>query len=174
MARKLMMLALPALAALAGCADQTPARPAARLYAVDLRGTSRVCTVPAETRTDANAPATVEMKAGSDGGWCGITVNRPGPQPYTAGLVETRPQHGRLHIHTVGDKTRIDYIADAGYAGADTFAVRLVPGNARVTANVTVEAVAAPAAAVTPPRAPTAPERPAARPAAPSRSNNRR
>ena len=41
-------------------------------------------------------------------------------------------------IHTVGNDTRIDYTPAARYAGADAFAVRLIPGDATIRVTVTV------------------------------------
>ena len=77
------------------------------------------------------------MTVGNDGGWCGITIAQSG-QPYEAGLLTIRPTHGRVYIHTVGDSTRIDYTPDSGFTGADTFAVRTVPGNDLLRVAVTV------------------------------------
>jgi Bacterial Ig domain len=74
---------------------------------------------------------------GNDGGWCAITVNNNG-WPFDAGLAVTPPAHGKLAIHTVGNDTRIDYTPTARFAGADTFSVRLIPGDATVRATATV------------------------------------
>lgn len=164
-----------ALALLAGCAQQPQvARPAARVYAVDLQGGAKVCTVPAEVALSAERPAEVRMVVGNDGGWCGISVSQPGPKPFSAGLVTDRPSHGRVHIRTVGDVTRVDYIPDQGFAGEDAFAVRLLPGGAQMRVAVTVQpgpasvtpAAAAPAA---PPAARTPPAAPAGRASPPTR-----
>lgn len=127
-------------AVVAGCAPQAP-RPAAsvnRVYATDLSGGARVCTVPQSVNLVAGQPTDVTMAVGNDGGWCGIVVSQPGPRPFAAGLVTTRPQHGRLHVRRVGDYTRVDYIPNAGYRGTDAFAVRLMPGGSvlRVAATV--------------------------------------
>jgi hypothetical protein len=124
---------------LAGCAQQPrPAASVNRVYAVDLAGGAQVCTVPRSVDLVAGQPTDATMVVGNDGGWCGIAVSQPGPRPFAAGLVTTRPQHGRLHIRRVGDYTRVDYIPNAGYRGADAFAVRLMPGGAvlRVAATV--------------------------------------
>jgi len=67
-----------------------------------------------------------------------VTVAQSGGRPFSAGLLQTRAQHGRVHVHTVGDNTRIDYTPDTGFTGADSFAVKLVPGNATLTVNVTI------------------------------------
>ena len=73
------------------------------------------------------------------GGWCALTVANDG-KPYAAGLVERRPEQGRVYIHSVGDETRVDYTPDAA-AVADRFAVQLIPGDATIT--VTVEPASA-------------------------------
>jgi hypothetical protein len=41
-------------------------------------------------------------------------------------------------IHQVGDDTRIDYTPDRGFTGTDSFAVKLIPGNAVIRITVTV------------------------------------
>ncbi|WP_043362597.1 hypothetical protein [Belnapia sp. F-4-1] len=151
-------LALAAL--LAACAPQQQARqaaPGARLYANDLAGGAKTCTVPQAAVLSAGQQVESTMTVDNDGGWCGITVAQAGPKPFAYGTVQSRPQNGRVHIHTVGDNTRVDYIPNAAFGGTDSFAVQLKPGNAtmRVAVNVTY----------TPPPAPLAP------PAQPPRQN---
>ncbi|SDB13589.1 hypothetical protein [Belnapia rosea] len=158
-------LALAAL--LAACAEQQVARqPAsgARIYANDLAGGAKVCTVPQPAVVAAGQQIETTMTVDNDGGWCGITVAQSGPKPFAYGTVATRPQHGRLHIHTVGDSTRVDYIPNAAFGGTDSFAVQLKPGDATMRVAVTVNYTAPPA--------PPAP--PAAAPAKPSRTPARR
>ncbi len=134
--------AWPAAALTAACLIQgcTPPRVAAsgtRLYASDLAGGARVCTVPTVTITHGQE-SDVAMTVGNDGGWCGITIAQPSGQPYAAGLVTIPPTRGKVYIHTVGDATRIDYTPDAGFTGKDNFAVRTVPGNDLLRVAVTV------------------------------------
>lgn len=123
---------------LAACEQPQPRRAStARLYATDQAGGAKSCAVP-DAKTPApgkEVPAT--MTLGNDGGWCAITVENNG-RPFSAGLLSARPAHGRVFVHTVGDATRIDYTPDAGYAGSDSFAVRLLPGEGVVRASVTV------------------------------------
>jgi hypothetical protein len=69
------------------------------------------------------------------GGWCGFGVELDG-HPYTAGLVITGAKSGKVHIHTVGDDTRIDYTPEHVPAVADSFAVRLIPGGATIQVSV--------------------------------------
>ncbi|MBV1799594.1 hypothetical protein [Siccirubricoccus sp. G192] len=189
MSRSRIMASLPrpslalaaGLLALAGCAQDRPAQTAstARVYAVDLQGGAKLCTVPDQVNLSADRPAEARMVMGNDGGWCGITLAQPGPRPYTAGLVANRPEHGRVHVRTVGDRTRVDYIPDRGFTGTDAFAVRMLPGNAAMQVAVMVEPgtaaatpTAAPAAAA-PAAAPTRPAPARAAPAKPASRSNR-
>ncbi len=77
------------------------------------------------------------MAVGNDGGWCAITVANEG-EPYAAQLLTSRPAHGRVYYHPVGDATRIDYTPSPGFAGTDSFTVRLLPGEGSIRANVSV------------------------------------
>jgi hypothetical protein len=130
-------LAMAAVAVLLlACAEKPPSGPQGRVFAADMTGAAKVCTVPpvapvAEKTTD------VAMKLGNDGGWCAITVNNNG-RPFDAGLLAAQAAHGKVLIHTVGNDTRIDYTPTPRYAGADTFTVRLLPGDAMIRATVTV------------------------------------
>ena len=134
-----------ALAAVAGllqaCApDQSVRASKARVFAADLAGGAKVCQVPKVSPTDGQTTE-VPMGLGNDGGWCGLALQR-GDAPFSAGLLSTRPAHGTVMIHKVGDFTRIDYTPDRGFTGADSFSVKLVPGNAVIRVNVTVTGTA--------------------------------
>lgn len=112
-----------------------------RVFAADLAGAARTCEVP--NITPAHGQTTeAAVKLVNDGGWCGLPAHQDGPKPFEAGLLMVRPEHGEVLIHEVGDDTRIDYTPDRGFAGTDTFAVKLIPGDAtiRVTATVTAPA----------------------------------
>jgi hypothetical protein len=125
-------------AALAGCAHNTvPAGSRLRVYAADLAGEAKFCDVP-KVSPVAGEPLDAPMKVANDGGWCGIRVHQDGPRPYEAGLLTTRPNHGTVLIHEVGDDTRIDYTPDRGFTGGDAFVVKLLPGNAAIQTTVTV------------------------------------
>jgi hypothetical protein len=134
--------------ALAGCShDHGPvAGSTLRVYAADMNGGAKVCDVPKITPVPGASSETV-LTVANDGGWCGIPVHQDGPKPFNAGLLEARAAHGDVLIHEVGDDTRIDYTPDRGFAGKDTFAVKLIPGDATVRVAVTVTA---PIAAATP------------------------
>jgi hypothetical protein len=118
------------------CAQGPPAGPTARVYAADMAGAARSCTVPQVTPA-AGRQTDVAMKVGNNGGWCAITVNNGG-RPFDAGLLTSPPARGKVLIHTVGDNTRIDYTPDTRFTGTDSFTVSLLPGNATIRATVSV------------------------------------
>jgi hypothetical protein len=144
---------LALLGGLAACAQQAgPAASTRRVYLVDTQGQARVCTVPQRVSLTAGQQTEAAMTLSNEGGWCGITVAQAGPKPYDAGMLVQRPKHGRVHVRKVGDVTRVDYIPDAGFNGADAFTVRMAPGNAALQVAVTVQGTATTAAAATPAR----------------------
>jgi hypothetical protein len=125
---------------LAGCSnngDSGAGGSKLRVYAADLAGAAKVCEVP-KVNPVAGGESEISMKLVNDGGWCGIRVRQDGPKPFDAGLLTTRPNHGTVLIHEVGDETRIDYTPDRRFAGSDTFAVKLIPGSAAIRVTVTV------------------------------------
>lgn len=121
---------------LQGCAEQPAPQEPIREYAIDLQGGAKTCTV-SKTVPEAGKSVQANLSMGNDGGWCALTVAADG-KPYGAGLLTTRPQHGKVFIHTVGNDTRIDYTPDRGFTGADKFSVKLLPGDAGIDAAVTV------------------------------------
>jgi hypothetical protein len=127
-------------ALLAGCSQNTgPAGSRLRIYAADVIGSARVCQVPnVDPVAGQNTEAAIKMD--NDGGWCALRVRQDGARPYGAGLLITRPAHGSVLVHTVGDDTRIDFTPDRGFTGTDSFTVKLVPGDANVEVAVTVTA----------------------------------
>jgi hypothetical protein len=133
-----MMLVFTGLG-LAGCSqpEAGPARSTLRVYAADLAGAAKVCDVP-KVNVVAGGGTEAPMKVVNDGGWCAILLHQDGPKPFEAGLLTTRPNHGDVLIHEVGDETRIDYTPDRGFAGSDAFAVKLIPGNGIIQVPVTV------------------------------------
>jgi hypothetical protein len=125
---------------LTGCAQNAgPAGSRLRVYAADLAGAAKVCDVP-KVSPIAGGAFDTPMKVTSDGGWCAIRVHQEGPSPFDAGLLTTRPAHGNVLIHEVGDDTRIDYTPDRNFTGSDNFVVKLIPGNATLHVAVTVTA----------------------------------
>lgn len=109
----------------------------ARVFATDVTGAAKVCEVPKLSPTEGQT-SDATMKVGNDGGWCGLTVVQRSGEPYDAGLLTARPAHGTVLIHKVGDSTRIDYTPQQGFAGTDTFTVKLLPGNPAIRVAVTV------------------------------------
>ena len=109
-----------------------------KTYAVDFAGASKQCVVPKDIKVIPGKETDVAMTVASDGGWCAVPMEQVGDKPYSAGLVVTRPTHGKVYVHTVGDDTRVDYTPDRGFAGTDAFSVKLIPGDPviRVTATV--------------------------------------
>ena len=118
--------------ALQGCAEK--AVPTVRVYAADVQGGAKQCDAPRPTPS-AGQTTDVAMKLANDGGWCGISVSQTGP-----GLLTTRPAHGTVLVHQVGDVTRIDYTPAHGYAGSDNFAIKMLPNDATLHVAVTVAA----------------------------------
>jgi hypothetical protein len=106
------------------------------IYAIDAAGGARTCVAPPATMPDGQV-GVIQMQVSNEGGWCGATLSHNGA-PYDSYLLVTPPSHGRVFAHRVGNNTRIDYTPDPGYVGTDSFAVRLIPGNAIFQAAVTV------------------------------------
>ena len=106
------------------------------IYAIDAAGGAKICVAPSVTLPDGQA-GRVQMQVSNEGGWCGETLSHNG-LAYASYLLVTSPVHGRVFAHHVGNNTRIDYTPDPGYVGTDSFAVRLIPGNAVFEAAVSV------------------------------------
>lgn len=121
---------------LQACAERPPSAPSPRVFAADMTGAAKACTVPPVTPA-AGKPVDVAVKVGNDGGWCAITVNNNG-RPFDAGLLTSPPAHGKVLVHTVGNDTRIDYTPLPRFTGSDAFTVTLIPGDAAIRATVTV------------------------------------
>lgn len=129
---------------LAGCSANPEAGPGGsrlRMFATDLTGGAKTCVapkiVPVEGKTTESA-----MGVTNDGGWCGLLVGQGGAKPFDAGLLTGRPNHGTVTIHTVGDATRVDYTPDRGFAGNDSFSVKLIPGSGILHVTVAVNSMA--------------------------------
>jgi hypothetical protein len=129
---------------LTACASEKsgPVGSRLRIYAADLAGGAKVCDVP-KLKPTAGQTLEATLRVANDGGWCGLPVRQDGDKPYDAGLLTVRPDHGHVTIHEVGDDTRIDYTPDRGFAGSDSFAVKLIPGDAVIRVDVTVTPPAA-------------------------------
>ena len=106
------------------------------MFAVDVAGGAKTCVTPSVSAPD-GMEVRADIQVSDEGGWCGITLNRSGTA-YDTYFMVARPNHGRVYAHHVGSYTRVDYTPDAGYAGRDSFAVRLIPGDAVLRGEVTV------------------------------------
>jgi hypothetical protein len=129
---------------LQGCGPSATPGPAGsklRVFAADLSGGAKSCEVSKVTPVSGQT-AEEATKLVNDGGWWGVSVHQNGPKPFDAGLLTARPAHGSVLIHEVGDDTRIDYTPDRGFAGTDSFSVKLIPGDDIIHETVTVTAPA--------------------------------
>ena len=76
-------------ALLQGCESPKPpeaAKPGPRLFAADVTGGAKACTVP-KVLPARGKSVDAAMTVGNDGGWCAITVTQPGGAPFDAGLL---------------------------------------------------------------------------------------
>jgi hypothetical protein len=117
--------------------NPAPAGSRLRVFAADVTGASQTCEAH-EIAPAAGQTTEAAIKLANDAGWCGLPAHQAGPKPFEAGLLSVRPGHGSVLIHEVGDNTRIDYTPDRGFSGTDSFAVKLIPGDAKVNIAVTV------------------------------------
>ncbi len=159
-------------AGLQGCVEKPSAPVRLPVYAYDQTGAARSCTVPPVKPVAAQA-TDAAMSVENDGGWCAFSVQQ-GRAPYAAGLVTSRPKHGKVFVHSVGDETRVDYTPAPGFAGADSFTVKFLPGDALVAVAATVTLSPQAAAAAAAAAQPATPEPKAAPPAKRRRAAVRR
>ncbi len=110
--------------------------PAVRYYAADMNGGAKLCEV-SKPAVSAGKVVDATMKVSSSGGWCGLPVSNGG-RAFDAGLLTSRPEHGKPQVHTVGLDTRIDSTPEFGITGTDQFTVQLLPGEGAVRVTVTV------------------------------------
>jgi hypothetical protein len=106
------------------------------IFAVDVAGAAKTCVAPTASPPDGQG-IVAQIQVSNEGGWCGMTVTRGGV-PYESYLLVTHPSHGKVFAHRVGTSTRVDYTPDTGFTGTDSFAIKLIPGNAMVQGAVTV------------------------------------
>lgn len=161
-----LLATLAAAIALSGCAAKTP--PAAPAVDLQNEGLAKTCTSSAVDLAAA-APATITM---TNDGWCSVVTAEKDGQPFKFGLVKARPAHGRVFIQPVNGQTRVEYTANNGYAGSDSFTVALVSRTASTPdtpLRVDVTVTPGEGQAVAPPPAPT--KKPATRAPARRRTN---
>jgi hypothetical protein len=122
---------------LQGCAAIQTTAPTSNAvrYSTDMVNKAPTCSFTAIDAVKDGAANAVTLTTGG-GGWCGFGVRENGA-PYTAGLLSKRARFGKVHVHTVGDDTRIDYTPYERTVVADSFTVRLIPGDATISVTVT-------------------------------------
>ncbi len=117
--------ALVGIALLQGCAPKPSiveeAPPSPDLYG---RIPARACVVTPIVLRD-GGESTTTMTVTNDGGFCAAALADGNSRPFEVGLVTAPPVHGKPLIHTVGNKTEIDYTPAKGFVGSDSFIVRL-------------------------------------------------
>jgi hypothetical protein len=126
------LLAIAAL--IQGCAQ--PAGVWNGIFAADVAGAAKTCVAQPAT-PPAGQTVLDQMQMSDEGGWCGIIATHDG-HAFDSYLLVTRPSHGKIYVHHVGTQTRIDYTPDKGFTGTDSFAVRMIPGDAVIQGAVTV------------------------------------
>ena len=110
----------------------------------------------------------VEMRARSDDGLCGIAVSAPDGGPYASFLLTSLPMHGNSFIYNYNRQTHVTYTATTAYAGPDAFTVSLVTGPGQPRSALRV-GVSVDATGVAPPPPPPAAAKPQTKPPAKSR-----
>ena len=146
-----LIATLAATIALTSCA-KTP--PPAQTVDLQNEGLAKTCT-PSAVDLAAAAPATIAM---TNDGWCSVVTAEKDSRPFKFGLVKTRPAHGRVYIQPVNGQTRVEYTANAGYVGSDSFMVALASrtaGAPDTPLRVDVAVTQGEGPAVAPPPAPT-------------------
>ena len=163
-----LIATLAAAIALSGCAAKAP--PAAQAVDLQNEGIAKTCTPSA---VDLAPPSTATIAMTNDG-WCSVVTAEKDGQPFKFGLVKTRPAHGRVYIQPVNGQTRVEYTANAGYVGSDSFTVALASrtaGAPDTPLRVDVAVTQGEGQAIAPPPAPT--KKPATRAPARRRSTRR-
>lgn len=163
--------AAAAILALQGCAPKVP--PLVQATEDFNEGIAKTCTFsPVQPNPGGSVSATITM---TNDGWCAYRAAEKPGQPFLLGLVRQRPSSGELLIRKLGGETRVEYTANPGFTGNDTFSVALRPqsgADAMVQITATVTGGAGVAAA-TPPAAPE-PATPARRTTRTTRRSNSR
>jgi hypothetical protein len=89
---------------------------------------------------------TIKMTVSSDGGYCAAALTADSGQPFDAPLVPEKPAHGEDSVVHYNHKTSIEYVANTGYVGHDSFVVKLIvrgqPGYTTVNMSIDVQPVA--------------------------------
>jgi hypothetical protein len=70
--------------------------------------------------------AKVAMTLSNEGGYCAATLTAASGKPFDAPLLHTPPAHGSARVVKYNGRTSVEYTPVAGYAGIDSFEVRLI------------------------------------------------
>lgn len=91
--------------------------------------------------------AAVSMVVSNDGGFCAATLVAGNGNPYDAPLVPAKPLHGDDSVVQYNHKTSVEYSANPGFVGHDSFVVKLIlkdqPGYTTLNVSVDVQPVSA-------------------------------
>jgi hypothetical protein len=91
--------------------------------------------------------AAVRMKISNDGGYCAASLTADSGAPFDAPLVPAKPAHGNESVVKYNGKTSVEYTAEPGFVGHDSFIVHLIvkgrPGYTTLDVGVDVQAVTA-------------------------------
>ena len=87
--------------------------------------------------------ANVQMVVSSEGGYCAATVTSDSGQPFDAPLVPVPPLRGISRVVKYNGKTSVEYTPQPGFAGHDSFIVKLIvrgkPGYTILNLSVTAK-----------------------------------
>jgi hypothetical protein len=142
------MFVAGAVALQAGCAPKAPppAPPPPPLPPHLGPPPAATCVVAPFTVADGGT-ANVSMTLTNDGGYCAATLTAGSGRPYDAPLETLPPQHGAAHVVKYNGRTSVEYVPEPGFAGHDSFTVRLIvrgmPGYTTLQVAVTVAPPAA-------------------------------
>ena len=136
MLAKLTVPLAAAIVLLAGCTNTQTALQTAGV-SESMEGAARSCTVT-PTELPKGTAASVKMQVGNDGGWCAVRMTDKDGTAYLYPKLTQRPAHGRILVHTVSGRSRVEYIPATGYAGNDAFTVALTPKDKSADVALTV------------------------------------
>lgn len=70
--------------------------------------------------------AKIAMSVSNEGGYCAATLTAASGKPFDAPLLHQPPHHGSARVVKYNGRTSVEYTPVAGYAGTDSFEVRLI------------------------------------------------
>ena len=126
---------------LQGCTQKIPLVETAALPPHYGPPPAQTCTLAPYTLAEGGTTA-VAMTVSSDGGYCAIHASEAAGGPFDVGIEPSPPEHGTAHIIKYNGQTSVEYIARAGYVGADKFVAELIrqgqPGYTTLSVSVSV------------------------------------